>query len=70
MFLILIRGDVKVPSKFPLTTNFSQNVTEQSKGISYPVGDLCQRFTKLTRPCAYTSHSNLIPPTDDTDGLS
>ena len=24
----------------PLTTNFSQNVTEPSKGISYPVGDV------------------------------
>ena len=48
----------------PLTTNFSQNVTEPSKGISYPVGDLCRHFTKLTGPCAYALHSNLIPPTD------
>ena len=29
-----------------LTTNLSQNVTEPSMGISYPVGNLCQRFTK------------------------
>ena len=51
-------------NSLPLTTNFSQNITEPSKGISYPVGDLCRRLTKLTGPCAYTSHSNLIPPTD------
>ena len=51
----------------PLTTNFSQIVTESSKGISYPVGDLCRRFTKLTGPFAYTSHSNPIPPTDGTN---
>ena len=37
-------------NSLPLTTHFSQNVTEQSKGISYPVGDLCRRFTKLTGP--------------------
>ena len=43
----------------PLTTNFSQNVTEPSKGISYPVGDLCGHFTKLTGPRAYTLHSKL-----------
>ena len=53
----------------PLTTIFSQNVTEPSKGISYPVGDLCRCFTKLTGPCAYTLHSNPIPPTDGTNGL-
>ena len=46
----------------PLTTNFSQNDTEPSKGISYPVADLCRHFTKLTGPCAYTLHSNPIPP--------
>ena len=38
----------------PLTTIFSQNVTEPSKGITYPGGDLCRHFTKLTGPCAYT----------------
>ena len=50
-------------------TNFLQNVTEPSKGISYPVGDPCQRFTKLTGPCAYTLHSNQIPPTDGRNGV-
>ena len=45
----------------PLTTNFSQNVTEPSKGISYPVCDLCRRFTKQTLPSAYTLNSKLIP---------
>ena len=47
-------------SSFLLTTSFSQNFTEPSKGISYPVGDLCRRFTKLTGPFAYTLHSNLV----------
>ena len=37
------RGDVKI--SLPLTTNFLQNVTESSKVISYPVCDLCRRFT-------------------------
>ena len=45
-----------------LTTNFSQNVTEPSKGISYPVGDLCRHFTKIIGPCPYTLHSNQIYP--------
>ena len=36
----------------PLTTNFSQKLTQPSKGISYPVGDLCRRFTKRTLPSA------------------
>ena len=53
----------------PLTTNFSQKFTEPSKVISYPVGDICRRFTKLTGPSAYTLHSNLIPQTDGTNGL-
>ena len=48
-------------NSLPLTTKLSQNVTEPSKGISYSVGDLCQRFTKLTGLSAYTLHSNLIP---------
>ena len=48
-------------NSLPLSTNFSHNVTEPSTGISYPIGDLCQRFTKLTRPCAYTLHSSPIP---------
>ena len=52
-----------------LTTNFSQNVTEPSKGISYSVSDLCRQFTKLTGPCVYTLHSNPIPQTDGTNGL-
>ena len=47
-------------NSLPLTTNFSQNVTQPFKGISYPVGDLCRRFTKLTGFSAYTLHSNLI----------
>ena len=54
-------------NSLPLTTNFSQNVTEPSKEISYPVDDLCRHFTKLTWPCAYTLHSNPIPPTDGTN---
>ena len=56
-------------NSFPPTTNFSQNATEPSKGISYLVGDLCRHFTKLTGPCAYTLHSNPILPTDATNGL-
>ena len=47
----------------PLMTNISQKVTEPYKGIIYPVGDLCRRFTNLTGPSAYTLLSNLIPPT-------
>ena len=53
----------------PLTTNFSQNVTEPSKGISYPVGDLCWHFTRLAVSSVYTLHSNPIPPTDGTNGI-
>ena len=56
-------------NSLPLTTKLSQNVTEPLKGISQPVGNLCQCFTKLTEPCAYTLHSNLILPTDRTNGL-
>ena len=56
-------------NSLPLTTNFSQDGTEPSKGISYPIGDLCRRFTKLTGHCAYTLHSNLIPPTDGRNGF-
>ena len=54
-----------------LTINFSQNVTKPSKGISYPVGDLSRRFTKLklTGSCACTLHSNPILPTDDSNDL-
>ena len=58
-------GDTFLPG----TTNFSDNVTEPYKGISYPGGDLCRCFTKLTGTCAYTLHSNPIPPTYDTNGL-
>ena len=39
-------------NSFNPTTNFSQNVTEPYKGINYPLGDLCRRFTRLTGPCA------------------
>ena len=31
--------------------------TEPHEGISYPVGDLCRRFTKLTLPSAYTAYA-------------
>ena len=48
----------------PLTINLSQTLTQPSKGISYPVGDLCRRFTKLTLPSALTFHSNPITPKD------
>ena len=33
-------------NSLPLTTNFSQKLTQPSKGISCPVGDLCRRFTE------------------------
>ena len=56
-------------NSLPLTTNLLQKPTQPSEGISYPVSDLCQRFKKLTGPCAYTLHSNLIPLTDGTNGL-
>ena len=46
----------------------SSDLHRRSKGISYPVGDLYRHFTKLTRPSAYTLHSNLIPP-DGKNGL-
>ena len=54
-------------NSLPLTTNFSQNVSEPSKGISYPVGDLCQRLKKMIGSSAYRLHSNLIPQTDGTN---
>ena len=53
----------------PLTKNFQQKLTQPSKGISYPVGELCRHFTKCTLPSAYTLHNNPIPPTDGTDGF-
>ena len=56
-------------NSLPLTTNLSQKLTEPSEVIRYPVSDLCRRLTKPTGPCAYTLHSNLIPPTDGTNGL-
>ena len=40
-------------NSLPLTTKFSQKFTESSKGISYPVDDLCRCFTKLTGPSSY-----------------
>ena len=73
-YLVLVTWEVRTPNKgrrqhsLSLTTNFSQNVTEPFKGISYPVGDLCRRFTKLTGSSAYTLHSNPISP-DGTNGL-
>ena len=56
-------------NSLPLTTNFSQKLTQPSKGISYPVGDLCRYFTKWTLHSAYTLHSIPIPSTDGTNGL-
>ena len=45
-------------NSLPLTTNFSQNVTELSKGISYRFNALYRRFTKITGSSAYTLHRN------------
>ena len=64
-----MEAKVRHQNSLPLTTNFPQKLTQPSKGISYPVGDLCRHFTKLTGPCAYTLHSKPIPPTDGTNGL-
>ena len=50
--MLLYKG--KHQNSLPLTTDFSQNVSEPSKGISYLVGELCQRFTKLTGRSAHT----------------
>ena len=36
---VWVRGDSQ--NSLLLTTNLSQNVTDPSMGISYPVGDLC-----------------------------
>ena len=52
-----------------LKANISQKLTQPSEGISYPVGDLCSRFTKRTLPSAFTLHSNPISPTDGTNGF-
>ena len=51
-----LRGDIKILSQnsISLTTNFSQKLRQPSKGISYPVGDLCRYFTKQTGPSAST----------------
>ena len=48
--LLKVCGEARHQNYLPLTTNLSQNVTEPSKGISYPVGDLYRLFTKL---CLY-----------------
>ena len=56
-------------NSLPLTTNLSQKLTQPSKGISSPVGDLCRHFTIQTFPPAYTLHSNQIPQTDGTNGF-
>ena len=74
-FVIEVCGDIKIPHKernqnsLPLTTNFSQKLTQPSKGIRYPVVDLCRCFTKRTLPSTHTLHSNPIPPTDGTNGF-
>ena len=34
----------------PLSRNFTQKLTQPCTGISYPVGDLCRRFTKQLCP--------------------
>ena len=65
--MFLIKG--RRHNSFPLATNFSHNVTEPSKGISYTVGDVCRHFTKMTWPCAYILDSNLIPQTDGKNGF-
>ena len=65
--LIVAKG--RRQNSLPLTTNFSPKLTQPSKGIRYPVGDLCRHFTKLTFPSAYTLHSNPIPPTGGTNGF-
>ena len=41
----------------PLTTNLKKKFIEASKGISYPIGDICRHFTKLTGLSAYTSNT-------------
>ena len=65
--LTLFKG--RHQNSLSLTTNFSQNATEPIKVISYPVGHLCRRFTKLTGPCTCTLYSNPIPPTNGKNGL-
>ena len=40
---LLLRGDSEIPSLLPQI--LTQKAKEPSKGISYPVGDLCKRFT-------------------------
>ena len=63
LIVVVVKG--RHQNSLPLTTNFSQKLTQPSKGINYPVGDLC----KLTLPSAYTLLRNLIPPTGGTNGL-
>ena len=68
---MLQNGKVEGPkgrrqNSLPLTTNLSQKFTEPSKGIRYPVDDLCRHSTKLTGPSDFTLHSHLIPQIDCT----
>ena len=49
-------------SKFPPSYH-KPSTKEPPTGISYPVGDLCRHFTKLTWPSAYTLHSDPTPQT-------
>ena len=62
-----LNDKVRHQNPLPLTTNLSEKLTQPSKMIGYPVGDLCRCFTKQTLPSAYTLH--LIPPTDGINGL-
>ena len=67
VLLSILKGPAKGRHKnsHPLTPNFSQKLTQPSKGISYTVGDICRHFTKRTLLSAYILlHSNPIPPTD------
>ena len=56
-------------NSLPLTTNFSQKLTQPSKGISYPVGDLADVSQNKLCPLPIHHYSNPIPPTDGTNGL-
>ena len=49
--LCIIKG--RHQNSLPLTTNFSQKLTQPSQGISYLVGDLSRHFTKQSLPSIY-----------------
>ena len=57
------RGEM---SKFSLSLNLPK---PQSFWGTIQKDQLPRRFIKLTRPSAYTLHSNPIPPADGTNGL-